>query len=527
VANTPNRGAYNVASIAGSSSASDPGCTNLPSAPDMRSQIVGLPAAIAPGATVTGTLVCTNVGSADAVGPTCTISTGTSGATVVISGACTPPLPVANLAATSGSNTISCPISVTAPANPAAPGNVLAETIALAGNTSATNEPVAAQTNNGSTAALSIVDAVDDSTTVTALGGSLNLLTNDGIGTSVPTLGGSGTATITPLAGATAPSGGVVLTLDVATGLITVLPNTLPGLYTVPYRLCVAGSTTTCDDAVATITVSAGLADMAARFPTSGAGALPSFLSPGQTYTGLQLTCTNLGPNFALAPTCSVFVDAGTVSSFNCAPTLPSALAVNAAIDCTFTYTAPGTLGGSDTPPRVVNFTGITGAGNDSDATNNLVQGLSPSGQVPLVIDAIDDSITLPALTGGTVSILNNDQLGTTTNPTVSASGVTTPVIITGVNTTLPNPSIDANNRLVVAPGTPAGTYTVGYRICAQAALAVCDNAIVTIIITGGPTTAEPEIVPTLDGRSLLILALGLALLAGFTSRKQRATKSR
>ncbi|TAG03844.1 MAG: hypothetical protein EAZ43_05640 [Betaproteobacteria bacterium] len=531
VNNTAGNGAYNVASIAGSSIAEDEGCASLPSAPDMVSQIVGLPPAIAPGATVTGTLVCTNQGSGDALTPTCEFSTSTSGVTAVITGACTPALPVASLAATPGSNTISCPVSVTAPANPAAPGNVLTETIALIGGTSATNELVASQSNNGSTASLVIVDAVDDSATVTAAGGSLNVLTNDGIGASAPTLGGSGTATITALAGATAPPGGSILTLDVATGLITVLPDTLPGVYTVPYRLCVAGLTTTCDDAVATITVSAGVADMAASFPTTGAGALPSFIAPGQTYTGLQLTCTSLGPNLALSPTCSVFVDEGAITAFSCTPASPTALAVGQSIDCSFTYTAPGLLGGTDTSPRLVNFTGITSAGNDSDSSNNLVRGLSPSGQVPLVIDAINDSISLPASTGGTVSILVNDQLGTTTNLTVSSTGVTIPVIIVGANTTLPNPSIDANNRLVVPATTPAGTYTVEYRICAQAAPAVCDNAVVTIDIVGAPPPppppSEPVVVPTLDARSLLMLVFGLALLVGVTSRRQRGSKPR
>jgi hypothetical protein len=490
-------------------------------AADMTSQITGLPASIAPGATVSGSLVCTNAGPASATSPTCTVSTTTPGAVVTIIGPCTPVQPVSSLPATSGSNTITCPISVTAPANPGAPGDVVATTVVVDGTTSAVNEPAAAQANNGSTTNVAIVDAVNDSANLTASGGTLNVLTNDGIGANVPTLGGAGTGSVVQLPGATAPVGGTPLTLDPATGIITVPPNAVPGVYTVPYSLCSANPTTACDNAVATITVGAGAADMTASFPSSGAGALPTVVAPGQTYTGLQLTCTNLGPNLALSPTCAVSTDIGTVSGLNCTPNAPSSLAPNAAISCTFSYTTPGTLGGTDLPPQIVRFTGIAGASNDNNPANNVVQGVSPSGQAPIVIDAIDDSASVPSSTGGTVTILTNDQLGTTPNPSVSSTGITPPVVVPGANTTLPNPSINSSNQIVVAPGTPPGTYTVEYQICAQATPAVCDNAIATITITGDQANGQIEAVPALDPRALFMLALALVLVAGFASRRQ------
>jgi hypothetical protein len=276
-----------------------------------------------------------------------------------------------------------------------------------------------------------------------------------------------------------------------------------------------------CDDAVATITVGAGAADMAPQFASSGSAALPSVIAPGQTYAGLQLTCTNAGPNTALSPTCSVSADIGTITGFSCVPNLPASLAPGGAITCTFNYVAPGTLGGSDLPPRIVQFTGITNASNDSNGANNIVQGVAPSGVAPIVIDAIDDSGTFDTATGGIISILTNDQLGATNNPAVSATGVTAPVVVPGVNTTLPGATIDGGNNVVVAPNTPPGTYTVEYEICAQAAPTVCDRAIVTITVTGAPAEVTPKVVPTLSVHALLALMLLLTAFArrGFTLR--------
>lgn len=258
---------------------------------------------------------------------------------------------------------------------------------------------------------------------------------------------------------------------------------------------------------------------MGASFPASGSSALPIAVAPGQTYSGLQLLCTNLGPNLALSPTCSVSVSVGVVSGLSCVPSNPATLAQNAAITCTFNYTAPGTLGGTDTPPQTVQFTGITNAQNDTNASNNIVQGVAPSGQITIVIDAIDDSATIPSETGGTVPLLPNDQLGTTTNPSVGVAGVTAPVVVPGVNTTLPGATI-VGNDVVVQPGTPSGVYTVEYRICAQAAPTVCDTAIVTITIPG-PANVEPEKIPTLDPKLLLGLILLIGLLGARGQRRR------
>ncbi|TAG79419.1 MAG: hypothetical protein EAZ21_10465, partial [Betaproteobacteria bacterium] len=487
---------------------------------DMTSQIIGLPASMGPGTTVNGSVVCTNAGPFTASNPTCTVATAVPGATAVITGACVASSG-STLTSLAPNGTITCPIAVTAPGNPGAPGDVAATSVVVTSTTGATNEPAPLQTNNGDSETVAIVDAVNETVNIGASGGVVNLLLNDTNGAAGATVGMAGNVTIAQLPGATAPAFGTPLTLDPATGLVNVPANAVPGVYTVPYQICSTNPTAACDTAVATITVSAGAADMGATFPTSGSGSLPISVAPGQTYSGLQLVCTNLGPNLALSPSCSVSVSVGTVSGLSCSPSNPAVLGAGNAITCTFSYTAPGTLGGSDTPPQTVQFTGITNAQNDSDPLNNIVQGVSPSGQITIVIDAINDSAVLPSAIGGVVTLLQNDQLGTTTSPSVSATGVTAPVIVPGVNTTLPGASINPSNQLVVPPGTPSGVYTVEYRICAQAAPTVCDTAIVTITIPA-IQSVDPQPVPTLDLKFLLALLMLVGWMGMKTQRRRK-----
>ncbi|MCE7929919.1 MAG: hypothetical protein DYH17_00880, partial [Xanthomonadales bacterium PRO6] len=170
------------------------------------------------------------------------------------------------------------------------------------------------------------------------------------------------------------------------------------------------------------------IADMSASF-----GPIPAVVSPGQTLVGRTLTCTNGGPNQALAATCVPSVDVGSISNLSCVPPTPVAsLANGSSITCTFDYTAPGTPGGSDTGPTAVNFTGTTGATNDSNSANNA------DTDAATIIDALDDTTTLlGGATGQTFNLATNDQFpigstfsiqpgGTCANASVSAAGVAT-----------------------------------------------------------------------------------------------------
>ena len=486
---------------------------------DMQPAFSGLPTAAAPGATVTGTLTCTNNSATTAATQATCSATGAvvSNCKINNTGAVvTPPVDVP-----AGGN-LTCTVTATAPAT---------GTLSFTGTTGASNDSNGGTTvggNNSTPAAVPVIDAVNDApatiTTSTAAqvvpGGSL--LGSDTIGGIAAT---SANVTVSPTLTITGGPTTTGWTVDAA-GNLSAPANVAPGTYTVQYQICSnpAATPVACDSATKQVTVSAApTADMGASFPPSGPGSLPVVVAPGQTYPNLTLTCTNAGPGVAVAPTCAPTVNFGTVSAVSCVPNAPATLALNASIVCTYTFTAPGTIGGSDLPPQTVQFTGNTNATNDSNPVNNVVQGLAPGGQPPIVIDAVDDGITNVPATGGVVTILGNDQLGTVTNPTVSTTGITAPVVVPGANTTLPGVTINPNNQIVVPAGTPPGTYTVEYRICAQAAPAVCDTAIATIVVGAAP--AVPAVVPTLGLNALVALTLMMFAVVGFGMRRERQAR--
>ncbi|MDW8312539.1 MAG: hypothetical protein RMK02_07370, partial [Burkholderiales bacterium] len=412
-----------------------------------------MPTVVSPGQVFTGlTLTCTNAASAaaSATGAICvpTVSAGTVSNVVCAPGTPTNVLP---------GNSITCTFDYTAP-GVAGGADEPTTSVTFTGTTGAANDSNVG--NNVTTVTATVIDAVDDSVGQPGgtTGATFDLSANDQFptGSSFTILGGT-------CANASVSSAGVA-TYDV--------PNT--GSCTVNYRVCAPGASGSppepCDEA--TLTVTASPADMSAVFgPT-----MPTVVSPGQVFTGLTLTCTNAASAAASATgaICVPTVSAGTVSNVVCAPGTPTNVLPGNSITCTFDYTAPGVAGGADEPTTSVTFTGTTGATNDAIAANNVTT------TTARVIDAVDDTATVPSNTGGVVNILTNDQLGATTNPPVGAGGLSSVTIVAGPNTTLPGATLNASNQIVVAPGTPAGTYTVEYRICANP----CDTAIARITVT-------------------------------------------
>jgi hypothetical protein len=107
---------------------------------------------------------------------------------------------------------------------------------------SASNDSVAS--NNRANDIVGIIDAIDDSaSTPFGIASSINVLTNDRLGSVAATTGNVTISVVTgPPAGAT---------FDVATGQFSVPAGAAPGVYPVTYRICV----NPCDTATATLTV--------------------------------------------------------------------------------------------------------------------------------------------------------------------------------------------------------------------------------------------------------------------------------
>ncbi|MBE2211711.1 MAG: OmpA family protein [Xanthomonadaceae bacterium] len=103
-------------------------------------------------------------------------------------------------------------------------------------------------------------------------------------------------------------------------------------------------------------------------------------------------------------------------------------------------------------------------------------------------IDAVDDTGTATS-TGGTAipNVLVNDTLN-------GQPATLTNVTLTQVSTSNPNVTLDpATGAVNVAPGTPAGTYTVTYQICEQLNPANCDTAVATVTVTPAVIAADPN----------------------------------
>ena len=100
-------------------------------------------------------------------------------------------------------------------------------------------------------------------------------------------------------------------------------------------------------------------------------------------------------------------------------------------------------------------------------------------------IKANTDSVTIAnGANGGssTITIFDNDQIGTqtATASTVSMT-VTTPATGAAGSAT---PTLNADGTVTVPAGTKSGTYTIGYKICADVvSITVCDNATITIVV--------------------------------------------
>ena len=117
-------------------------------------------------------------------------------------------------------------------------------------------------------------------------------------------------------------------------------------------------------------------------------------------------------------------------------------------------------------------------------------------------IKANTDSVTIAnGANGGstTITVFDNDNIGTqtATASTVSMTVVTPATGATGSAT----PTLNADGTVTVPAGTQSGTYTIGYKICAQvASLTVCDSATVTVVVGQATLTAVADTFTVTNG---------------------------
>ncbi len=256
---------------------------------------------------------------------------------------------------------------------------------------------------------------------------------------------------------ATPIGGGPVPVLNPTTGEVAVPPGTPAGTYTITYTICDLINPTNCDTATVTVTVGAAVIDAVddSFGPIVGAvgGTTPTVLT-NDTLGGNPVT-VGVGGNVTLTP--------------GAAPT-PAAGSLVMNPDGTITVAAGTTAGTYLYPYTICEVLNPT---NCDTATATVVVSAA-------VIDAVNDTGTVANGSIGGVAVPNvlvNDTLNG-----VPATLAT--VTITQVSTTNPNVTINpATGAVNVAPGTPAGTYTLVYQICEILNPTNCDTATVTVTV--------------------------------------------
>ena len=272
-------------------------------------------------------------------------------------------------------------------------------------------------------------------------------------------------ATVTLTETVADPAGALTLNPD---GTVDVAPGTPAGTYTLTYQICETLNPANCDTAVVTVPVSAAPIDAVAESfgPVSGIdGGTTGSILTSDTLNGspvdpadVDLTVDAIvGPDNNPTTAISVNPD-GTV-------TVPAGTPAG---DYEVTYTICETLNPS----------------NCDSVTETITVSAAP-------IDAVDDTVASPVngITGatGVADVFDGDLLNGAAVDPATVTLTETVADPAGALTLNPDGTVD------VAPGTPAGTYTLTYQICETLNPANCDTAVVTVPVSAAPIDAVAE----------------------------------
>ena len=315
----------------------------------------------------------------------------------------------------------------------------------------------------------------------------INVLTNDSINALAPTPSNVTISVTTP---ATNPG----VSLDIATGIVSVAPGVPAGTYTIAYRICETANPANCADATATIVVAA-----------------PVIAGTNDTVPSVN---GSNGANDA--------INVLSNDTLNGVPVDPSAI--------TTTVTSPATPINGGPVPLLDPLTGLVDVPAGTPAGSHTIvyqicENNNPTNcataSVTVVVDAAaiaatnDDAGTVNGANGAAnvLNVLTNDALNGLA-PTVAnvAITITAPAANPGV-------TLDPATGLVnIAPGTPAGTYTIAYQICEKLNPANCANASVSVVVAAPLIAASndtPGAVNGADGATGLINAFANDTLNG------------
>jgi uncharacterized repeat protein (TIGR01451 family) len=263
------------------------------------------------------------------------------------------------------------------------------------------------------------------------------------------------------------PTGALTLNPD---GSVDVAPGTPAGTYTLTYEICEILNPTNCDDALVTVTV------IAAPIVANDDNAIDI-----NGYTG-QNDVLNVFDNDLLNGSPVIPAEV-TLTETIADPTGALTLNPDGSVDV-----APGTPAGTYT--LTYEICEILNPTNCDDAVVTVTVIAAP------IVANDDNAIDINGYTGqnDVLNVFDNDELNG--SPVIPAEVTLTETIAdpTGALTLNPDGSVD------VAPGTPAGTYTLTYEICEILNPTNCDDALVTVTVIAAPIVAVDDVVTGISG---------------------------
>jgi large repetitive protein len=263
------------------------------------------------------------------------------------------------------------------------------------------------------------------------------------------------------------------LSFEPATGVVGVNPGTPAGTYTFDYQICERLNPSNCQTATASVTV-----DPAPIVATNDSA---SGVNGATGATGVVNAFTSDTVNgIAASPTNAILsVTTGTQ--------VPAGLTFNT--DTGSVDVAQGTPAGT----YVINYT--------------LCERLNPTNcrnaTMTVTVDAAPIAATPdapPPINGATG---NPSAVNAFANDTLNGVPVTPATIVATVTTPASNPGVvldPATGVVSVAPGTPAGTYTIAYEICERLNPTNCATSSVTVVVEAAPIAAATDTPPPVNG---------------------------
>ncbi|MFV0478716.1 MAG: DUF642 domain-containing protein [Parahaliea sp.] len=483
--NVPNAGSCNINYRVCAPSPDQGQCDNatltVSAEPADMSAAISLSAAGAPGASLSGSITCTN-NSGTATGATCSASAidSASNPVALTVSNCSPATP----ATVAQGDMISCDIAYTLPGSVGGAGTGIAA-VTVTAATSANNDNNSV--NNSSVASTSLVDAVNDSDSQP--GGSTGVTTslagNDGYpnGSHFSLVGGGTCANAS---------------VDASSGLATYdVPDT--GSCELSYQICAPSPDQgQCDNA--TLSVTAGTADISASIN------LPVVQAPGATVQG-TITCTN-NSGTATGATCnaSAFSDSGqpvALTVDNCLPPTPAILDENSSVSCDIHYIMPGSRGGSSVGSHAVNITVTASAANDENPDNNTAVAEIE------IIDAVNDRLIVSGGSQGvTVNLADNDRYQNGSRFSLEPGG------------TCLNASVNPVSGVATLDVAERSACILVYQVCAPSPDEnQCDYAEMTISL--------PNQIPVFSYSKRLLLSLAVVCLGLLVLSRQQGLSTR